>query len=165
MKRTMKRLRVPGMLESSELPIALRGAYLAMHRRTDQAFAKYGITADQFVLLATLYRGGPMTQRALASRMPSDPSTVRAMLVLLEKQRLVERKTHPEDSRALQVRLTPSGRRKFRLLWKVGEEIRQQMYGAISDTEVQSFVRNLQAIAQSFSGESLSPSQELNEVP
>ncbi len=49
MKRTMKRLRVPGMLESSELPIALRGAYLAMHRRTDQAFAKYGITADQFV--------------------------------------------------------------------------------------------------------------------
>ncbi len=79
------------------------------------------------------------------------------MLVLLEKQRLVERKTHPEDSRALQVRLTPSGRRKFRLLWKVGEEIRQQMYGAISDTEVQSFVRNLQAIAQSFSGESLSP--------
>jgi DNA-binding MarR family transcriptional regulator len=63
-------------------------------------FAKLGVTADQFVLLATLARGHALTQRELAARMPSDPSTVRAMLVLLEERGLVSRDTHPTDGRA-----------------------------------------------------------------
>ena len=59
---------------------------IALHRQSDARFAKYGVTADQFVLLATLSRGNAITQRELARRMSSDASTVRAMLVLLEKQ-------------------------------------------------------------------------------
>ncbi len=46
-------------MEKDELPMALRAAYLAMHRCCDLQFAKYGITADQFVLLATLAQGTP----------------------------------------------------------------------------------------------------------
>lgn len=134
------------MNERSELPMALRAAYMAMHRRSEQAFAKYGVTADQFVLMATLARGDALTQRELAKRMPSDPSTVRAMLVLLEKQGFIERMPHPEDSRALQVRLTSLGKRKFRQLWKAGESIRQQMYGSLTDKEIQSLIRALQNI-------------------
>jgi DNA-binding MarR family transcriptional regulator len=74
------------MTSKDELPLVLRTAYLILHRRSDAAFAEHGITADQFVLLANLARGQAITQRELAARMPSDPSTVRAMLVLLEKQ-------------------------------------------------------------------------------
>ncbi len=69
------------MGNKSELPMALRMAYLAMHRQTDAIFQSHGVTADQFVLLATLSRGDALTQRELARRMSSDPSTVRAMLV------------------------------------------------------------------------------------
>ncbi|MEQ1831329.1 MAG: MarR family transcriptional regulator, partial [Pirellula sp.] len=94
------------MTDKSELPIALRAAYLAMHRQSDAKFAEHGVTADQFVLLAALSRGNAVTQRQLAQRMPSDPSTVRAMLVLLEKKGLVQRDTHPSDSRARTVSLT-----------------------------------------------------------
>ena len=68
------------MESKGRLPLALRAAYMAMHRCSDLQFAKFGVTADQFVLLATLARGNAMTQRELAARMPSDPSTVRAML-------------------------------------------------------------------------------------
>lgn len=138
------------MNERSELPMALRAAYMAMHRRSEQAFAKYGVTADQFVLMATLARGDALTQRELAKRMPSDPSTVRAMLVLLEKQGFIERMPHPDDSRALQVRLTSAGKRKFRQLWKAGESIRQQMYGSLSDKEIQSLIRALQSITETL---------------
>ncbi len=119
------------MAEKSELPRALRAAYLALHRRTDAAFAEYGMTADQFVLLATLHRGDALTQRELARRMPSDPSTVRAMLVLLEKQGLVKRKPHPTDSRALTVSLTARGKKIYDRLWEAGEEIRTQMFASI----------------------------------
>jgi DNA-binding MarR family transcriptional regulator len=71
--------------EKSELPMALRAAYVALHRRSEAHFAQYGITADQFVLLASLARGDALTQRELARRMPSDPSTVRAMLESFSK--------------------------------------------------------------------------------
>src|SRR5688500_15054920 len=88
------------MEPKDRLPLELRAAYLALHRCSDMRFAKFGVTADQFVLLATLARGHALTQRELAARMPSDPSTVRAMLVLLAERGLVSRDTHPTDGRA-----------------------------------------------------------------
>jgi len=140
------------MVDNSELPMALRAAYLAMHRQSDAQFAKYGITADQFVLLATLSRGKALTQRELARRMPSDPSTVRAMLVLLEKQGLVRRDTHPTDSRARTVALTAPGKRKFRQLWNAGESIRTLMKDALHLEDSEALVRCLKRISESLSG-------------
>ncbi len=141
------------MSDKSELPIALRAAYMALHRRTDAAFAEYGMTADQFVLLATLYRGDAMTQRELAKRMPSDPSTVRAMLVLLEKQGLVRRKQHPSDSRALTVSLTAKGKKVYDELWQAGDGIRNQMISTIPKKELELLIKNLHMIAESLLGE------------
>ena len=77
------------MTTGRDLAIALRAAYLALHRRSEARFSSHGVTADQFVLLATLDRGTALTQRELARRMSSDPSTVRAMLVLRAWEPLV----------------------------------------------------------------------------
>lgn len=148
------------MTDKGELPMALRAAYLSMHRQSDARFAEHGVTADQFVLLATLSRGHAMTQRELARRMPSDPSTVRAMLVLLEKQGLVQRDMHPSDSRARTVTLTPSGKRKFQKLWNAGESIRTTMLEAIRPDEAANLVRLLTRIAESLSGEQFPTSNQ-----
>ena len=134
-----------------------------MHRHSDAQFAAHGVTADQFVLLATLARGTALTQRELARRMPSDPSTVRAMLVLLEKQGVVERDVHPSDSRARTVALTAAGKRKFRQLWNAGESIRTQMSEAIEPAEASELVRLLTRIAESLNQGVLSASQQTNE--
>ena len=144
------------MTTESELPMALRAAYLALHRRTDARFEPHGVTADQFVLLATLARGGTLNQRELARRMPSDPSTVRAMLVLLEKRGLVQRDRHPIDSRARTVALTELGRRKVRQLWKAGKPIRSQMIESLQSNEVETFVRLLRKVAASLNRERVS---------
>jgi DNA-binding MarR family transcriptional regulator len=138
------------MEEISELPLALRAAYHGLHRRSDLQFAEHGVTADQFVLLATLARGDALTQRELAARMPSDPSTVRAMLVLLEKQGLVSRDAHPTDSRARTVALTKAGRRKFQQVWNAGQTIRDQMVSSLSLTETRTLVRLLRKVADSL---------------
>ena len=143
------------MGDKDKLPLALRAAYLAMHRRSDAEFASFGITADQFVLLATLSRGSALTQRELARRMPSDPSTVRAMLVLLEKQGLVERDIHPSDSRARTATLSAAGKRKFRQLWNAGESIRTKMSEAIQPENVAVLIELLTRLAESLNGESL----------
>ena len=141
--------------EQSELPMALRAAYLSLHRQSDAKFAKHGVTADQFVLLATLSRGQALTQRELARRMPSDPSTVRAMLVLLEKQGLVRREVHPSDSRARMVELTAAGKRKFNQLWKAGESIRKKMFASMKPREVEVLIQLLQQVAESLGTEQL----------
>ena len=141
------------MTSSSQLPMALRAAYIAMHRRSEAHFAQYGVTADQFVLLATLARGDALTQRELARRMPSDPSTVRAMLVLLEKQGLVRRDLHPSDSRARTAALTVAGKRKFQQVFKAGESIRQQMFDALQPGEGEALVRMLNQVAESLNTE------------
>jgi len=139
-----------------EIPLALRAAYLALHRQSDAAFSQYGVTADQFVLLATLARGEALTQRELAVRMPSDPSTVRAMLVLLEQRGLVRRDAHPTDGRARTAALTAAGRRKFRQLWGAGESIRTQMVSSLNTEEANTLVRLLRQVAESLTTNSTS---------
>jgi|ERR1043165_713941 DNA-binding MarR family transcriptional regulator len=137
-----------------EIPRALRAAYMALHRRTDAQLAPHGVTADQFVLLANLGRGNALTQRELASRMPSDPSTVRAMLVILERRGLVSRDAHPTDSRARTAALTAKGKRKLEELLEAGESIRQQMFDALLPGEPEALVGFLKSVAEALNTES-----------
>ncbi len=137
-------------MAKNEIPRALRAAYLALHRRSEARFARHGVTADQFVLLATLARGQALTQRELARRMPSDPSTVRAMLVLLERGGLIERDADPTDARARTVTLTAAGKRKFRQLWSAGESIRAQMFDSLEPDEGETLVRLLTRVAEAL---------------
>lgn len=114
------------------LAMALRRAYLAMHRRTDAALARHGVTADQFVLLSALADEQAVTQRELAARTASDPNTVRAMLLLLEKRGLVARTPHPSDGRARTVALTPAGRKAYRTLWAATKKVRAVLTEAVA---------------------------------
>ena len=138
------------MEPTDRLPLELRAAYLALHRCSDNQFTTLGVTADQFVLLATLARGHALTQRELAARMPSDPSTVRAMLVLLEERGLVSRNTHPTDGRARTVALTEAGLRKYRQVWKAGQAIRDQMVSSLSAAETRCLVKLLRRVSKSL---------------
>jgi DNA-binding MarR family transcriptional regulator len=132
------------------LPLALRAAYMALHRSTEAAFADHGVTADQFVLMLALQEGRSLTQRELAERIWSDASTVRAMLVLLDKNGYVKRAPHPEDSRAKTVELTAEGKRKLKKLWRVGQMIRDQMYSSLSAKESQRLIESLRTVARSL---------------
>src|SRR5437016_6534484 len=99
-----------------EIARALRAAYLALHRETNACFATDGVTADQFVLLSALADADAATQQELVRRVGSDPNTVRAILLLLERRGLVARERHPADGRARCVTLTVTGRQVFKKL-------------------------------------------------
>jgi DNA-binding MarR family transcriptional regulator len=128
------------MPESRELPRLLRAAYFAMHRVSDAHFSRSGVTADQFVLLACLAEQDAIAQMELARRASSDPSTTRAMLVLLEGRGLVARERRPDDRRARVVTLTPRGRRLFERLWTTSEPIRARMLSGFSPEEARVLV-------------------------
>ena len=128
------------MLDRRELPMLLRAAYFGMHRVSDSHFASHGITADQFVILACLAEEDTITQKDLARRASSDPSTIRAMLVLLEGRGLVARERNLEDSRERLVILSAKGRRLFERLFKSSEPIRVQMLAGFSEDEARLLV-------------------------
>jgi DNA-binding MarR family transcriptional regulator len=134
-------------MRGHELAMAIRRAYLEMHRQTDALLAPSGITADQFVVLATLAEGDAITQSELVTRTSSDPNTLRAMLVLLERRRLISRRRHPTDGRARSVLLTKRGRSAFQQVWRRSESLRQELVAAISPGELESFVAQLARVA------------------
>jgi DNA-binding MarR family transcriptional regulator len=134
------------MNRGHELALALRAAYLAMHRETRAALAPAGATAEQFVVLAALAEAEAATQQELVRRTASDPNTLRAMLVLLEGRGLVERRPHPTDRRARTVALTPDGRRCCERLWGLSAPVRERMAGALEREETEALVRLLRRV-------------------
>jgi DNA-binding MarR family transcriptional regulator len=134
------------MMRGHELAMALRSAYLAMHRRTDAVMARYGVTADQFVVLAALAEREAMTQRDLVARTSSDPNTLRQMLVLLERRGLIERRPHPTDRRARSVALTRKGRSAYQTLWRQSAALRDRLLAAVAPDDAP-LIAQLQRIA------------------
>jgi DNA-binding MarR family transcriptional regulator len=126
--------------------MALREAYLAMHRRTDAIMASSGVTADQFVVLTSLTERSALTQRDLVARTSSDPNTLRAMLILLERRGLIERRPHATDGRARTVSLTRKGRSAFRKLWRQSETVRQRLLAALAPDDAAVLVSQLRRI-------------------
>jgi DNA-binding MarR family transcriptional regulator len=149
---------------AGDLPRLLRAAYFAMHRASDAHFTRHGITADQFVLLACLSEQNAVMQQDLVRRAASDPSTIRAMLVLLEGRGLISRERHPEDGRAREVSLTAKGRRLFERLWRTSQPIRTQLLAGFSDQEAEvllGFLNRLIQNAASIGGGGLGPENRI----
>jgi DNA-binding MarR family transcriptional regulator len=150
------------MNDGRELPRLLRAAYFGMHRVSDAHFSRSGVTADQFVLLACLAEQDGITQQELARRASSDPSTIRAMLVLLEGRGLVTRERHPDDSRARVVTLAAKGRRLFERLLRTSEPIRAQMLSGFSANETRFLVDCLRRLIGNLSAVKAARAQKGN---
>ena len=142
------------MATARGLPLGLRAAYLAMNRQTDACLVKEGYTADQFVLLGLLARGDAVTQQELVRRASSDPNTVRAMLVLLEKRGMVAREGHPTDGRAHSVSLTGKGRRLHKRLLADTEPLRKRLRSLFRSEEWEALIDFLSRISKELSARS-----------
>ncbi|HLJ96195.1 MAG TPA: MarR family transcriptional regulator [Gemmataceae bacterium] len=131
-----------------EIAMTLRGAYLAMHRQADGEFARYAITADQFVVLAALIDGTVVAQSEVCRRTYADPNTMGAMLTLMETRGLVKRMRHPNDRRTRTVVLTPKGKRIFAKVWAGREATRDRMLALFTGEEVEALLGLLHRIIQ-----------------
>ncbi len=136
------------MTSGRELARALRAAYLALHRQTNDCFAMDGVTADQFALLSALADADAVTQQQLVRRVGSDPNTVRAMLLLLQGRGLVARQRHPSDGRARCVTLTRKGRHVFQTLWTKSEPLRARLLSSFRPDEVTALIESLHRITK-----------------
>jgi len=120
----------------------LREAYFSIRRSAQARLATTGATVDQVVVLTLIAEEQGLTQRDIVERLFSDPSTVRAMLVLLEKREWIRRDFDPNDARVWRVSLTAEGRKQQRRLKRIahiGDPTK--MENLLADDELQ-IVRN-----------------------
>jgi len=151
-------------MSGHDLAKALRAAYLGLHRQTEARFARWGVTANQFVVLDALSAEDALTQRDLVARTSSDPSTLRAMLVLLEQRGYIRRREHPSDKRARNVSLTPEGRRVYEAMWAASEKLRKQLIDALGSDDTRCLVAALRKMATAMDADSGPTSPQSDEA-
>ena len=130
-----------------QLAMHLRAAYAHLRRRSNLAFASFGMTTDQYVLLTVMANDGQGTQQELVRRCYSDTATIGTMVSLLEKRGFVARTPHPEDGRAHSVRLTRSGRRLAEEMRRSSTGIRTELTALFSEQELRMLIEFLDRLA------------------
>jgi len=125
----------------------IRAAAAHLRRRSNQAFAPFGMTTDQYVLLTVLTEHRKATQQDLVGWCFSDTATIGAMVSLLELKGLLSRTPHPRDRRALNVRLTQAGRRLAKELRRSSSNLRAELTSLFSAQELPMLIEFLGRLA------------------
>lgn len=95
----------------------------------------FGVTPQQFALMAFLWRQDGLSQAELSDQAEIDRTTLSGLVDRLQKLALVERCRHPADRRIWLVRLTPAGRALEAKLVPVALQVRERFTANLDDNE------------------------------
>jgi DNA-binding MarR family transcriptional regulator len=117
----------------------------------DAALKPAGLTGNQFNLLMTLARMGPMNVNAVAAAVGMHPSTVPRLITPLARRRLVRRQPGA-DRRERVIVVTESGRRKLVAGYPYWAALQRQVVAKLGDEGWASAMGILQQIRKSVDG-------------
>ena len=95
----------------------------ASHTQTAAALQTIGLTPPLFAVLNYLDANDGAIQQQIGSAMGIDPSTMVSLVDELERAGLAKRRPHPQDRRAREVRITPTGRRTLKRARDLAAEV------------------------------------------
>ena len=97
--------------DAEALHEALSGLVRLYQFRDRDQICCFDVSVPQCYGLEALVKGGPLTLGELADRLYLEKSTASRVVDALERKGYVTRAPHPGDRRALQLKVTPAGRR------------------------------------------------------
>lgn len=136
-------------VDGHKIAMALRAAYLTMHRKADASLHAMGITANQFVVLSALQQDDGISQRTLVERVTSDPNTIRPLLSALEEKGLVVRLPNATDRRVWDIKLTRKGRSTLKKASEKTEQFRTSLLSPLTISDYTKLLDMLQRITES----------------
>lgn len=107
----------------------------ASHTRTAQALDAIGLTTTTFAVLNALGAREGTIQQQLSADMGIDPSAMVKLINSLEEAGLVERQRRPNDRRAWEVTITPSGRHKLQQAKQLASDVEHEILGGLTAVE------------------------------
>jgi len=112
-------------------------------RFTDQS----DLTPRQFGVLLTLFQSGPLPQTELGNRLHLDRSTLGEMLQRMVDRRLVERRAHEKDRRAVEIVLTQTGKGALLKVVEQALQAQEALLSPLPDYLRPVFLKCLQILA------------------
>jgi DNA-binding MarR family transcriptional regulator len=103
----------------SSVGYLLRRLYTTMHDRVETAFAGHGFTLMQWIVLLYIRDGLARTASDIAREFRHDSGAMTRVIDQLERRGLLARKRSTRDRRAVNLALTPKGRRTIEELLPV----------------------------------------------
>jgi DNA-binding MarR family transcriptional regulator len=103
--------------------------------RFERAVARYGIRTKHASVLVVIAAEGPMSQRALGSRLAIDKSPMVGLLDDLERLGLAQRRRSDADRRVQAVHLTEKGERVVARVLDIADAENARTFGVLDDAE------------------------------
>jgi DNA-binding MarR family transcriptional regulator len=151
------RQELPGIdLDGSRILARARRITLLSRARIEAVFARHGIDAGEFDVLATLRRSGtPYSLRPteLYRSLMITSGGLTDRLVRLEARGLVRRRPAADDRRSLLVELTPSGRACAEAAFREDMAVENELVATLALRERRELTRLLRMLARELEGD------------
>lgn len=142
-------------LDTTAMDILGRARRIVLKSRPpiETVFARHGIDAGEFDVLATLRRSGaPYALRPteLYKTLMISSGGLTARLAKLERAGLIDRPPSPDDARSTPVRLTPAGRSKVEAAFREDMAIESRMIAGLSPRHRAQLINLLRSLEASL---------------
>ncbi|MCI1785263.1 MAG: MarR family transcriptional regulator [Bacteroidales bacterium] len=131
-----------GLSLRNQLGVELMETYNTLNDKSIAFFAKYGITSQQYNVLAILYLAGSMSTSNILEWMFEKNAGVSRLVDRLVKKQLVVKKPNKTDKRLIVVSLTEKGRIVYENTLQNLKELENNSKN-LSDEEVEQLIKLL----------------------
>ena len=140
------------MVLSKQLGVFLNFVHNRFKQTINTAFSGggYDITAEQFLLMDTLWTEGSLSQQHIADIMLKDKNSVVKLVDSLEEKKLVRRVNSPDDRRRNLIKVTAKAERIKEDVTDIALRAVEKTTAGISDEDMQTFISVLDRMAQNM---------------
>lgn len=111
-----------------------------------ERLAVYDLRPVDFSVLSLIAHNPGITSRQLCTTLGILPPNLVGMINALETRKLIMRRPHPRDGRAVGLHLTPTGRKLMRDAERTATELEAEVASRLSASETRTLIRLLQKI-------------------
>jgi DNA-binding MarR family transcriptional regulator len=111
--------------------------------------APFELRPVDFSVLSVIAHNPGVTSRQICAALDILPPNLVGMVKALHKRKLIARRPHPSDRRALGLHLTPSGERLYREAQAMASALENEATSALSPEEVQTLIVLLRKVYRS----------------
>jgi MarR family 2-MHQ and catechol resistance regulon transcriptional repressor len=129
----------------------------------DLVYSKYGLTSEQFGVLASIKSRGPLRPSEFASILERSPNSMSMLVDRMVKAGLVRRTRDRKDRRAVFVTMTDKGRAAVEPAIPVGWEFIHKIVSPLSYDDQRTLADMLEAVKCELAGY-LNPEVEMEEI-
>jgi DNA-binding MarR family transcriptional regulator len=138
--------------DAMQLGLLLRQSHRRAAAALDAAISPLGLAGRHFGVLLILDRDGSSTQRDLLAQIGTDKAGMARSVADLEAAGLVERETDATDRRVVHLRLTASGRERFREARGRAAQVGDDLVRGLDDEELARLVALLRRFVTTADG-------------